>query len=108
MSVKFIQALIGALFAFVLTSAHAQTSSSDQPQTAAAVYRIHGVVKATAANAITLAHEAVPELQWPAMTMPFALASGLTLPPLKIDQAVEADVSLVDGRYVITAIRPRD
>lgn len=107
MFIKFVKALIGALFAFVLTSAHAETSASAQPQPAAAVYRIHGVVKATAPGAVTLAHEAVPELQWPAMTMPFALVSGLTPPPLKVDQAVEADVSLVDGRYVITAIRPR-
>lgn len=111
MSTRSSQALIGALFALILNPAHAEIHTASAParhEASAPVYRVNGTVKAIAPNALTLAHEAIPELKWPAMTMPFALADGLTLPSLNIDQPVVADVSLVGGRYVITAITPRD
>lgn len=105
------QALCGALFIFAFSSVQAASAPADpaaaQREAASPVYHIKGVLKAIAPDAVTLAHEAVPELQWPAMTMPFALAKGLTLPPLAADEAVTADVTLVDGRYIITAISAR-
>lgn len=30
-------------------------------------------------SAVMLRHEAIPELKWPAMTMPFTLSAGATL-----------------------------
>ncbi|MDR2788844.1 MAG: efflux RND transporter periplasmic adaptor subunit [Candidatus Accumulibacter sp.] len=38
------------------------------------IYTGVGVVQSVAEDEIVLAHEPVPELEWPAMTMPFALA----------------------------------
>ena len=97
--------LLSAFLFPVAASLAADATSLHQP--ASSSYRISGVVKAIGPDAVTLAHDPVPALQWPAMTMPFALAKGVTTGALKVDQPVLADVSLVDGRYVITAISPR-
>lgn len=110
MSVKLSQVPVGILLASALLFPAAlsfASAAADQHQPTARTYRISGVVKAIAPDAVTLAHDPVPALQWPAMTMPFALAKGLTPGPLKIGQPALADVSQVNGRYVITAISPR-
>jgi Cu(I)/Ag(I) efflux system membrane fusion protein len=53
------------------------TNSSDaQPATAAAKTHMGtGTVKSATKNEIVLAHDPIPELKWPAMTMAFALAT---------------------------------
>ncbi|MGU3413417.1 copper-binding protein [Enterobacteriaceae bacterium C34A] len=100
-----IAALAGALLVtFIAPASAAETATT---ATSAPVYHVKGVVKAISANSLTLEHEAVPELQWPPMTMPFALAQNLVLPAVNIDDPVDFDVSLVDGRYEITALTVR-
>ncbi len=42
-----------------------------------------GVVEAVSPGEITLSHDAIPALNWPAMTMPFAVASGVDTTGLK-------------------------
>lgn len=102
-------ALMGALFAFVFSPAQAASTSETTAQTTPAtpVYHVKGVIKAISADSLTLAHEAVPELQWPPMTMPFALANILVLPAITINDPVDFDVSLRDGRYEIVALTVR-
>lgn len=40
-------------------------------------YAGHGVLKAVKANKMQIAHDPMPELQWPAMTMWFGLRDAL-------------------------------
>lgn len=55
------------------------------------IYQTRGkVVSLDAAQGlITLAHEAVPALNWPAMTMPFRLADAALLKGVAVGQALE-------------------
>lgn len=55
--------------------ARMQTAPADEtPSAPAKTYTGVGVVQSTAEDEIVLAHEAIPELEWPSMTMPFALS----------------------------------
>lgn len=101
--------LSSALAGALLISAISPISAAEPATTvtAALVYHVNGVIKAISANALTLGHDAVPELQWPPMIMPFALAKNLVLPAVDIDDPVSFDVSLIDGRYEITALTLR-
>lgn len=99
-------ALVGALLVSAISPVQAADTAPAAAQSAP-VYHVKGVIKAISANALTLEHDAVPELQWPPMTMPFALAKGLVLPAININDPVDFDVSLVDGRYAITALTVR-
>jgi len=53
---------------------------------------------------LTLAHEAVPALQWPAMTMGFKLSSPQLAEGLSVRQQVRFTFSKQGEGYVITAI----
>jgi len=63
-----------------------------------------GVVRAVDAEEITLAHEPVPTLQWPAMTMPFALARPELGQGLRPGQKVRVHFSQRDGEAVIEQV----
>ena len=56
--------------------------------TAPATYAATGKVEAIDRSEITLSHEAIPALGWPAMTMPFALADAQLAANLSIGQPV--------------------
>jgi Cu(I)/Ag(I) efflux system periplasmic protein CusF len=66
-----------------------------------------GVVKKVdvAAAKVTLQHEPVQALGWPAMTMPFTLKDKAALEKLKPGQKVEFDFVQEGSSYVIGAIR---
>jgi Cu/Ag efflux protein CusF len=68
-----------------------------------------GVIKAIDAKAgsITLAHEPIPALKWPAMVMPFKLAKPELVKGLKAGQSVSFEVQAEGMSGVITAIKPR-
>ena len=57
-------------------SAHGQHRMEAQPASQMK-YAGHGVLKAVKANKVQIAHEPMPELQWPAMTMWFGLRDAL-------------------------------
>ncbi|MBI5751585.1 MAG: efflux RND transporter periplasmic adaptor subunit [Hydrogenophilales bacterium] len=61
------------------------------------------------AGRITLAHEAIPALKWPAMTMEFKVRDPKTIGALKANDAVEFELSPQpeDGDYVIEHIAPQ-
>jgi Cu/Ag efflux protein CusF len=66
-----------------------------------------GIVKKVdaAAGVVKLAHEPIPAIKWPAMTMDFKARDAKLLTGLKPEQKV--DFSLVkgaDGQYVISRI----
>lgn len=57
---------------------------------------------------VTLAHDPVPSLDWPGMTMPFAVEDQAVFEKLEPGQAVEFDfVESEGGMFVITEITPR-
>ena len=61
-----------------LTGIGARPLSASQPQTpaAAGLAETRGRIEALSADSITLSHEAVPSIGWPAMTMTFRLGSA--------------------------------
>lgn len=72
---------------------------------AGAVYKTSGQVEAIDKEEITLSHEAVPELKWPAMTMAFRLPAGGAPKDVKVGDAVDFEFRQGnDGSYEISAI----
>lgn len=72
-------------------------------------YTTRGEVKQIdrAAGSITLAHEPVPALKWPSMTMAFSASERALEAEVKPGQRVEFDFKLNDsGSYTVTTIRP--
>jgi len=66
-----------------------------------------GVVKSVDAKGgkITLEHQPMPELGWPAMTMSFPVNDPALLDGIEAGQTVSFDVTLSDNRPMITGIR---
>jgi Cu(I)/Ag(I) efflux system protein CusF len=66
-----------------------------------------GVVKAidTAQGTITLQHEAIPSIGWPAMTMPFH-ASSEVLKQAKVGDKVQFTLRPAGMASTVTSIRP--
>ena len=68
-----------------------------------------GVVRKVdaAGGVVKLAHEPIPAVQWPAMTMDFKVKDAKLLASVKPEQKVNfAFVKGADGAYVITRIAP--
>lgn len=68
----------------------------------------HGVLKAvnTEAGRVQLAHEAIPSLGWPAMTMWFVLRESLS-PEIKVGDSVRFELQQQDKEWVVTRIERR-
>jgi len=62
------------------------------------------VVEEVSTTEMTLAHDAIPALKWPAMTMGFKLADPRLAAGLAPQQAVRFTFSKQGEDYVITAI----
>lgn len=56
---------------------------------------------------ITLAHEPIPSLEWPAMTMDFRVQDGAQLRALRPGDPVRFELQLQDDEYVIRRIEKR-
>ncbi len=65
-----------------------------------------GVVKAVmpAHGMLTLEHDPIPALEWPAMTMDFQVAEGVDIASLEPEQRIMFTLEKKGDRYVITAI----
>ena len=75
------------------------------PSAAAAnAFIVRGVIEEISPTELTLAHEAVPALKWPAMTMGFKLASPQLVAGLAVRQQVRFTFSKQGEDYMITAI----
>jgi Cu(I)/Ag(I) efflux system protein CusF len=66
-----------------------------------------GVVKSVdpAKPAVTLAHDPIPSLRWPAMTMGFAVKDKALLAKLKPGAKVEFEVVQQGSTYIITSVK---
>ena len=66
-----------------------------------------GTVKSVdpAAGTVTLAHGPVKSLNWPAMTMGFAVKDKALFDKLSVGKKVDVEIMQQDGNYVITAVK---
>lgn len=66
-----------------------------------------GVIKKVDAKAgvVTLAHEPVPSMKWPAMTMGFQVQDKMLLDKLTVGQKVNFDFVQGKKGYVVTAVK---
>lgn len=71
------------------------------------VHRTSAVVKAvdSAKGTVTLAHEAVKSLKWPAMTMGFSVKDKTLLDKLAVGKKVDVEFTQQGSDYVITAVK---
>lgn len=97
-TVVFISLFFSAFVSAEVMQHHQHATSS------AAVYHSTGTVKAWGEQKVSLAHPAIPALNWPPMTMNF-LQPQPPLPALAAGTAVEFSFRQVDGGYQLTAIR---
>jgi Cu(I)/Ag(I) efflux system protein CusF len=99
-----------ALAAFGIAAAPGYADDSHHPQAEAQKsYTAQGKVVAVdkAAGKVKLKHEAIPELEWPAMTMVFAVADKSQLDAVKAGDQVEFQfVKANGGAPLITQIKP--
>ena len=72
------------------------------------IYRTSGRVQSIAGRSITLAHGAVPALQWPAMTMTFALAEPVKLDGIRTGGQVDFAFDMVGGKPTIRSLTRRE
>lgn len=90
------------------TGAHAAesaTAKTNQPAPKPTTASSKGIVKGldAALGTVTLSHEPVPALQWPAMTMPFRISPALAK-GLKVDQKVDFEFEAQGMSATITRI----
>ncbi len=90
------------LQATLLSAAIAVPAYAAQPQSAQGT----GVVQSVdvKASSVTLKHDPIPSLQWPAMTMPFALAKPELAKGLAKGQKVNFTLENSNSGYKITTI----
>lgn len=83
-------------------------ASADKPAMAAAVTGIaaRGVIENIGSGEITLSHEPIPALDWPAMTMPFAVNSNVVTTGLKKGQTIQFTLEKKGDDLIITGIKP--
>jgi Cu(I)/Ag(I) efflux system periplasmic protein CusF len=102
---KLITALAVAA-ALAAGTASAQQSSPEKSVTAT------GTVKKVdaAKHVVNLSHQAIPAINWPAMTMDFVAAPDVDLSALKPGQQVEFTLTPKPGakdEYTVTAVKPK-
>lgn len=68
---------------------------------------VRGVVEeiATDPQRLTIAHDAIPNLDMEAMTMVFRVADPAMLDGLTVGQKIEFEAERVNGRLTVTALR---
>jgi len=59
-----------------------------------------------ASGELVMAHDPLPDLQWPAMTMPFTVADRALLVGLRPGQPVRFDIARRGEGFVVTALHP--
>jgi Cu(I)/Ag(I) efflux system protein CusF len=90
------------ILALVLVLALASGSA-----TAQSTHSATGVVKKVdaAKSTVTLAHDPIKSLNWPAMTMDFRVRDKASLAKLKPDQKIQFELMQQGKDYVITSVK---
>jgi Cu(I)/Ag(I) efflux system protein CusF len=103
-------ALALALFVSIPAMSHAQSGVDAAKKPAAGTQVSHkatGVVKKvdTKTGAVTLAHDPVKSLNWPAMTMGFKVTEKAVLDKLAVGKKIEFEFLQQGKDYVITSVK---
>lgn len=85
-------------------AAAAAASGASAPQATPGEFSTRGRVVELAASSITLEHEPVPALKWPAMTMPFQLSQPHLAAGVKVGEAVRFRFRQHGDEHIVTAI----
>jgi Cu/Ag efflux protein CusF len=82
-------------------------SKAQGPSTDGAVHKTTAVVKAIdpAKGKVTLAHEPVKSLKWPAMTMGFTVKNKVLFDKLAVGKKVDVEFKRQGSDYVVTAVK---
>ena len=80
---------------------------SMDPKAQGAVHKAVGVVQKVdvAKGTVTLAHEPIKSLNWPAMTMGFIVKDKMLFDGLAVGKKVEFEFAQQGANYVITAVK---
>lgn len=104
------EASLSGVEARSLEQARARTGAANSaPLTATAgTYRASGRVQAIEGRSITLAHGPVPALEWPAMTMTFAVPEAVPLAGLSVGSQVDFTFDRGGGKPTIRSLTRRE
>ncbi|WP_219952809.1 efflux RND transporter periplasmic adaptor subunit [Dickeya zeae] len=94
--------------AFSAFSDNTQDQATPPAATAASDYQTRGVIKAIKGKQVTLAHDAVPALNWPPMTMDFTFDGNALPATLQPGMTVTFRFRLDDNGAHLLAIQPVD
>ena len=106
---KRILTIILASLAFATAISAVYANDTQHPRAEAQkTYTVKGEVVAIdkTAGKVKLKHEAVPALEWPAMTMFFPVADRTQLDTLQVGAAVEFRFAMTGGAPLIMQITP--
>lgn len=99
--------LLSGILLFPHLSAYAQAHDmSHHHALPAQVYQSQGTIKKITPQAITIAHQAIPALSWPPMTMQFTVAPEHPLPQVKVGDKVSFSFSQSEQGYALLAVTP--
>lgn len=79
--------------------------SMTQPA-ASDIYHGQGVVKKVTQHTISIAHQPIPALNWPAMTMTFSLPAEGTLPVVNVGEEIAFSFSQQADGYQLASVTP--
>ncbi|MGS2874044.1 copper-binding protein [Enterobacter huaxiensis] len=96
MRALYLSALLGASVSFASFSVQANQS-----------WQGHGVIQSVSKNSVMLQHDAIPELKWPAMTMPFTLSAGAELNGAKPGDEVTFTLERAGDGFQIVSLTPK-
>lgn len=85
-------------------SHHHGAMMADSTATDADNYHSRGQIKAWSASGVSIAHTAIPALNWPPMTMSFDLPESLVAAPLSVGTPVTFSFRQTPQGYQLTAI----
>lgn len=88
-------------------SSAAAVKSAPEAKKQAKVHQVAAVVRKAepAKGSVTLAHEAVPSLKWPAMTMRFTVKDKTLFDKLADGSKVNIDFVVEGSNYIVTAVK---
>lgn len=101
MRALFFSALTGVLFSLFSLSIQANDPSTTAPR-----WQGQGEILEISPPNIVLKHQAIPELKWPAMTMPFALATNVKTASFKTGDRVTFTLERAGDGFQIIALTP--
>ncbi|MCU4335322.1 copper-binding protein [Acinetobacter pittii] len=114
--------ILPLFFSFLLLSACSKNEASEQKKADAPMEQMNkesstattaqavGVITAidTKENILTLDHEAIPALKWPAMTMGFKVADPVLLSGLTVGDKVDFELKAEGENYIVITVKAKN